>query len=231
MYSIIITVFAFFFLAFSFLLLHKSGMLKKFFVKLGLIKGTSRINWTAFSWASSLEKMEIKADAVFFGDSIIRGGNFNNKFKNLKIVNLGSSGDDLYGMLYRINAVKAVSPQKIFILGGINGLTNLNWKKYSEVYEKLIEEFKTALPDAQLFVHSVLPISKEKEKSICKNSTIVKFNSEIKTLAEKHNIPYIDIFKFYESEGVINPSLTIDGIHLKEEAYEIWMEQLKKYLK
>ena len=109
-------------------------------------------------------------------------------------------------------------------------MTDLNWKKDSEVYDKLLESLKTALPDSQFFVHCVLPISKEKEQIICKNTTIVKFNSEIKALSLKHNVEYVDIYRLYESNGMMNPSLTIDGLHLKEDAYQLWMNQLKKYI-
>lgn len=46
----------------------------KVLFKLGIAEYKEPFNWKVDSWESSLEQMNIDADVVFFGDSIVRGG-------------------------------------------------------------------------------------------------------------------------------------------------------------
>lgn len=231
MYDVTVTIIAVLSISALMVLIFKGGYFTKILVKLGLKENTAQINWTAFSWESCLQKLNYKADIVFFGDSIIRGGDFHKHFCDLEIINLGCSGDTLSGMINRISMVQAVSPEKIFLLGGINGLTDYNIKKSANKYDELINELHNAVPRAQIYVHSLLPLSAEKEKSICKNKTIEAFNSEIKQIAEKYGFTFIDLYSLYVFEGKMNPKLTKDGIHLQPEAYTLWIEKIAKYMK
>lgn len=230
MYPIIITVIAAAGWLAAVALAGKAGYLTKILVKLGLQEQKQKINWTAFSWDSCLQKLEYKADAVFFGDSIIRGGDFHKMFPNKKIVNLGCSGDTLSGMINRLSMVQAVDPEKVFFMGGINGLTEHNLSNCIKKYAQLLEQLKKTAPNAQLYVHSLLPIAKEKEKHICKNATIRRFNDAIRAIAEEKGAIYIDLQPYYAKDGFMNPDLTIDGLHLYPESYEKWMHVLAQYM-
>ncbi|MEE0947082.1 MAG: GDSL-type esterase/lipase family protein [Acutalibacteraceae bacterium] len=230
MASIIVTIIAVIICFISFFITYKSGYLRKVLVKFGLLEGKTAVNWTAFSWNSSLEKMNLKADIVFFGDSIIRGGNFQDAFNHKKITNLGCSGDTLAGMVYRVNAIKTLSPSQIFILAGINGLSDFNCNKSIHTYEKLLTAIRTSLPEAEIYVHSVLPLSIEKQRKICKNKTIEKFNGCIEKMCVQGDITYIDLYGKFIIDNQMNEELTIDGIHLNEKGYELWFDELKKYI-
>lgn len=230
MYTVIITIIAIISVSLFVLLFIKVGMLSKLLFKLGFIKQKSNINWSAFSWESCLKKLEYSADVVFFGDSIIRGGDFHKAFKDQRIINLGSSGDTLSAMLRRVSMVEAVNPKKIFFLGGINGLSNMNIKKCVEQYSELMDALKRSAPDAQIYVHSLLPISKSKEKKICSNKTIREFNERIKNIAVEKGLTFIDLYPLYEKDGSMNPEHTIDGLHLKPEAYGFWFDEIREYI-
>ncbi len=208
----------------------KAGYLTKLFVKLGLKEQNANINWAAFSWDSCLQKLEYKADVVFFGDSIIRGGDFHKAFPDKRIVNLGCSGDTLSGMINRLSMVQAVAPRKVFFMGGINGLTDHNLQNCVKKYAALLEQLKNTNPDAQVYVHSLLPIAKQKEKHICKNTTIRQFNSQIRAIAEEKGAIYIDLYPYYEKDGYMDPELTKEGLHLLPEAYEKWMCAITPYM-
>ena len=229
-YSIIVTFFSLIILTAFCLLLYREGYVTKIFVKLGWIENRAKINWTAFSWNNMLEKLNYKADVVFFGDSIIRGSDFQKTFPNKRIVNLGCSGDTLAGMSERVNMIKALNPKQIFILAGINGLTDKNIEMSIKTYEGMLDKIKENNPDSKIYVHSVLPLSELKEKTICKNKTIKLFNEKISVLAYKKDIMFIDIYSIYEKNGVLNPELTVDGIHLHPYAYDNWANVLKKYI-
>ena len=212
-------------------LLVKCNYHRKILMKLGLVEQSCPINWAAFSWNSCMEKLEYRADVVFFGDSIIRGGNFHKRFQHLKIVNLGSSGDSLAAMIRRIDGARVLSPKKVFLLGGINGLTDMNIKKTAAKYEELLNKLQEKIPAAQIYVHSVLPISRKKQLQICKNSTIIKFNEMIKEIASRKGLEYVELHSSYFKNGELNPAMTKDGIHLLPEAYESWYERIEGHLK
>ena len=211
-------------------LIIKAGYFTKFLVKLGITEQKAKMNWTAFSWDSCLQKLEYKADVVFFGDSIIRGGDFHKAFPHQKIVNLGCSGDTLPGMCNRLSMIQAVAPKKVFVMGGINGLTDYNLSNCVKNYARLLEQLKCTSPNARIYVHSILPITKEKEKQICKNTTIQQFNHKIYALAEEKGAVYIDLYPCYEKDGQLNPELSKDGLHLHPEAYEQWMQVIAPYM-
>ena len=203
----------------------------KILIKIGIKKSKPKRNWTALSWDSCLHKLDIKADVVFFGDSITRGSNFHEHFRHIKIVNLGCTEDTLCTMKERVSMVSAVNPEKVFVLGGINSLRDNNIDKSINEYDALLTALQNEVPYAEIFVESVLPISREKEATICKNFTIIEFNSRLKELAQKRNMEFLDIHKFYIKEGEINPELTSDGLHLRPEAYVHWEKELDIYLK
>lgn len=229
-YAIIATTIILLILAAFILVFHHAGYDEKLFVKLGFKEQTSKINEAVLSWERCLEKLEYDADVVFFGDSITCLGDFQKYFPNIKICNLGHGGDSLSGMINRISMIQSVNPEKVFLLGGINGLTDLNLDNCVSKYAQLLDLLEESLPDTEIYIQSVLPISSAKELSICHNSTITRFNAEIKELAETHDLEYIDLYSLYELNGEMNSQLTLDGVHIKPDAYDLWAEKISKYI-
>lgn len=229
-YAIIATTIILLILAAFILVFHHAGYDEKLFVKLGFKEQTSKINEAVLSWERCLEKLEYDADVVFFGDSITCLGDFQKYFPNIKICNLGHGGDSLSGMINRISMIQSVNPEKVFLLGGINGLTDLNLDNCVSKYAQLLDLLEESLPDTEIYIQSVLPISSAKELSICHNSTITRFNAEIKELAETHELEYIDLYSLYELNGEMNSQLTLDGVHIKPDAYNLWAEKISKYI-
>lgn len=230
MYSVFATTVALFSTVAFVVVFIKAGYLEKIFVKYGLKRQNTRMNWTAFSWESCLRKLHCKADVVFFGDSLVRGGDFHKHFPEKKIVNLGCSGDTLSGMIGRISTVQAMSPQKVFLMGGINGLTDQNVACCLSAYEDLVLELGKAIPTMQLYIHSVLPISAEKSRKLCKNKTIEAFNAGIRNIADRYGHIYVDLHSLYVHDGAMAPEMTVDGVHLKPESYEIWYQAIRPHI-
>lgn len=226
MYPAIVTVFAILSISAFVILFIRCGFLQKLLVKLGIKKKRVTMNWTAFSWESCLKKMHCEADVVFFGDSIIRGGDFHEQFPEYAIVNLGASGDTLAGMIGRVSTIQALSPKKIFLMGGINGLTNRNIACSASQYEDLIKEIENKIPDAELYILSTLPVTAEKARRLCTNATIKRFNKEIEEIADRHGHTYIDLYSLYLCDGQLDPELSVDGLHLKPEGYEKWYQTI-----
>lgn len=186
-------------------------------------------NWSLVAWERCIDKLDYDADIVFFGDSIISGSDFQKSFPDKKVIELGLPGDSLMGMLARTEMIKSVTPEKIFMMGGINSIRN-GKDVTLEQYEELLHTVKEENPEIELYVMSILPISKEKEKAVTSNEVIKEFNAELSALAMHMGITYVDLFSAYEDNGYLNPDLTKDGVHLKEDAYKIWEDKIEEYI-
>ena len=164
---------------------------------------------------------------VFFGDSITADSNFEEYFPELTIVNLGVYGDTLEDMLARVDQVRAANPKRIFLLGGINCLQ----PHYEEVcltqYAALLDALQQACPDAKICVESLLPVGDDNDPEGTVNATVRNFNEALVPLAQEKGCDFVDLYAIYEQEGVLNPALTRDGLHLNFNAYAPWAEAIE----
>lgn len=55
-------------------------------------------------------------------------------------------------------------------------------------------------------------------------------NSIIKVIAQRSNCVYVDLWSLYEKNDEMPNELTPDGLHLFPEAYDRWMESIRKYI-
>ena len=176
------------------------------------------------------ETVQTDCDAVFFGDSITCDGNFDELFPALRVVNLGVYGDTLEQLLYRVPEVRAENPARIFLLGGINSLLPDNVEKCLEQYELLLDELRTACPEAQLVVESVLPVADYLDPEGAENEAVRRFNEGIAKLAEEKGCGFADLWAVYEKNGALDRAQTRDGLHLTFNAYGPWAEAVAPFL-
>lgn len=181
------------------------------------------------SWENCLNQLNIKTDVVFIGDSLVANGNFQKAFPNTFICNLGCYGDRIVNVRSRISTVASIKPSKIFIMCGINSLACRNLKTCQYQYSMLINECEKAVPEAEIFVCSVLPTANVKNP-YCKNSKIRSFNNYLKILTVKHNLTFIDLYSAYEQKGYLPNKYTKDGLHLTPNSYDIWYKSISKYV-
>ena len=217
-------------IAFSVLFFH-GGYDDKVLSKLGIKAQEAKTDWAVIAWESSLKQLHYDSDIAFIGDSITQGGDFQTYFPNKKVINLGYGGDTIVGMTQRVSMLKNTSPEKVFVMVGINGLTNMNSAVCLETYSALLDSVKEAVPEAEVYVQSILPISAKKEKMLlCSNDTIKKFNKEIKKLSEENKMTYIDLYSSFAQNGQMNENLSADGLHLNSNGYEVWVDSIEDYI-
>lgn len=229
-YAIVMTVAAFLFLTGFVLLAWKSGSCKRLSGKTGFRGAKEPTDRSLLGWSNMLEKMDYSPDIVFFGDCLIKDSDFRFAFPSEKIVNLGYAGDTLEGMLRRVSMVKALSPKKVFLLGGIHGLKNKGAESSIEAYGRLLDRLLAAVPTATVYVQGLPPVSRAKERKLCSNKTIRDFNEGLCALAFGRGCPFIDLYSLYEKDGEIDPTLSADGLHLRESAYARWATKLAPFL-
>lgn len=213
-----------------------TGYLKRNFIRLGIMAAPPKDSvppadyWCIQGWTNTLEKLDIDADIVFFGNSITCGSSFQEYFPDKKIINLGYPGDNLDGMLYRIDMIKAVSPQKCFVMAGINDTWRPN-EIIIQKYRVLISQMKEQLPNTQIYIESILPINSSRFADYCNNDKIIELNSQLMFLAIECNCVYIDLYPFYVDEANELPmSLSPDGVHLFHDSYFFWADIISKYI-
>ncbi len=170
-------------------------------------------------------------DALFFGDSITTDGDFQDRFPELTVVNLGVYGDTLADLLRRVPQVRAERPARVFLMGGINSLRNTNAADCLAQYETLLDALKDACPEAEIFVQSLLPVSSDIEDLLgCSNETIRSFNAALEEVAAEKGCVYVDVWSAYAAGGQMDPGMTRDGLHLNFNAYGPWADLLRPYL-
>lgn len=171
-----------------------------------------------------------KGSIVFIGDSITEQGmNWAVRFDDLRVRNRGISGDMTYGVLARLDEMKAAAPKAIFLLIGVNDIFNLYYQQevqslvsISRNIEKITTQLHQSLPDTQIFVQSILPDHRDFITVMASS-----VNQQIKNIKNK-KFTYIDMHDLFKSpQGTLNPKFTTDGTHLNRLGYERWKQHLK----
>ena len=186
--------------------------------------------WCIRGWTNTLEKMDYDADVVFIGSSQTCGGRFQKYFPNVKTCNLGYPGDDMNGVMLRAEQVKAVHPEKVFVLTGINGLHRKSEKAFEAQYQRMVDSIINVVPRAEVYLQSILPVNHSMCRGCASSEKIIKSNETIAKIAARSNCVYVDLWSLYEKGGEMPMELTRDGVHLFPEAYDRWANEIKKYI-
>ncbi|MDD2244672.1 MAG: GDSL-type esterase/lipase family protein [Dysgonamonadaceae bacterium] len=173
---------------------------------------------------------------LFFGNSITQGGMWKSYFPDFDVVNRGIIGDNTEGMLARMDEICAAKPQKFFIMAGINDISqNRTNKEIIANYRDIISILRAVSPHTEIYIQSVLPINNDFAKYkrlIGKEQQIVDLNNQLKLLAYQKHITFINIFPLYAgADGRLKKELTSDGLHLKPQAYNSWVNIINNYVK
>lgn len=186
---------------------------------------------------SLFDELEVTPDdIVFFGNSITDGGEFHELLMRNDVKNRGISGDNVSGLLERVDQITKGHPKKIFILIGINDLSqNLTVRKITSQYDELIKKIKKDSPESEIYIQSVFPINNDFQRYkslIGKEKLIPQLNSRLKELSEQNNCVFIDLWPALADEktGKLKAGYTPDGLHLNGPAYKAWAEILLPYL-
>lgn len=186
--------------------------------------------WCIQGWTNTLKKMDYDADVVFVGSSQTCGGSFQDYFPNVMTCNLGYPGDNMDGVMLKRGQIRAVHPEKVFVLTGINGLHMETDKVFARKYQRMVDSIISAAPEAKIYLQSILPVNHSMRKGVASAEKIKKANEKIAEIAARSNCVYVDLWSLYEKDGEMPKELTRDGVHLFPEAYGRWMEEIRKYI-
>ena len=201
---------------------------------------TSYENWYYLQRMEYFNKMKpVKNSIVFLGNSITERAEWQELLADSKfpIVNRGIGGDNSFGILARMDEVLKGKPRAVFLMDGINDqFRSLPQDMSVENYRQIIQKIKKDSPKTKIYLQSALPINESltsEPYTKGKNVLVPALNQKLKELAAAEGITYIDICQLFQDEnGVLKTEFTLDGVHLKQEAYIHWVKFLKdkKYL-
>lgn len=180
------------------------------------------------AWTNSLKQMNAKADIVFFGDSLIYYGNFASIFPDKVVCNLGLRGDTIQGLINRVEQVRILKPQKVFLMAGINDVATCTVSEFHSLYADLLKCLRSEVKEAEMILQSILPVNNKEFIISCNNNQIISFNKTIAKLAESYQFQYLDIYPLYVEDGVLPKRITIDGLHIKKDGYQRWYDLVSR---
>lgn len=181
-------------------------------------------------WKACLRSAHIDADVVFFGNSITAGSDFQSYFSDKKIVTLGYPGQNLRGMRRRVEHIALCHPKKVFVMGGINDLHRQSPETTAGRMKLLLDGIHNAVPNAEIYVQSILPVCHNKESVYKDCATIKRTNELIKKFALQQDATYVDLYPLYFDGEQMDPSLSKDGVHLYPKAYDRWADAIREYI-
>ena len=180
------------------------------------------------------------ADAVFLGDSRTEG------FVNLTDIHTtayayrGMNVASVYtDPVININgtnmtvmeALAGTSYNRVYLMFGVNETGWPNEGIFIEDYRRIIEDIKTQNPSAQIYIQSILPVSQTVSDSSAyiKNDRIRLYNELLQGLATEEQVTFINVAEAVSIDGVLPEDAAVDGIHLKKEYCDKWLEYLRQY--
>lgn len=174
-----------------------------------------------------------KHEIVFLGNSITENGDWNEIFRNKKIVNRGIGGDVCWGVLNRLDEVVSSQPKYIFLMIGINDIgRSVPVEIIAGKIQEILSRIEVESPSTKVYLQSVLPINEEiiwYDYMKNKSDKIILLNEQLESIAAKNEIQFLDLYShFADEKGNLKPELTADGIHLSACGYMLWRDIFKE---
>ena len=124
--------------------------------------------------------------------------------------------------------------KNIYISLGINELGWYSNKLFAQRYGEFVAMIKEAAPDADIYIQSVLPISKSAAEneyaSSGGNEKIRTYNELIKTMCAELSVYYVDTYSlFADEDGNLPADAGFDGVHLNPSRYREWGEYVSSH--
>ncbi|WP_291580163.1 GDSL-type esterase/lipase family protein [Clostridium sp. UBA6640] len=176
-----------------------------------------------------VDNKEFFKNAAFMGDSITESLDFYELVDEPHVI--AAKGHTVIDAQTDVDKVASLSPENIFILFGMNDLeSGIDGEQFAKNYADLIHMLKEKLPEANIYIHSILPINEEaqKEDPLLASTRVDEFNNALINMAQKEEVNYFNIAPLLkENKDLYEP----DGKHAKYHFYELWLDYIKNNVK
>lgn len=166
---------------------------------------------------------------MMVGDSMIEFFDWQDRFPDREVMNLGRSGESVEEL--RDRAVFIVErnepPDLVLVMIGTNNVAMENFT-FPPVYRGILETFREAYADAALIVNSLLPMNLR----YLAPDTVARVNSSLKGLANETGALYLDVWaEMVDRNGTVLDDILEDEVHLTINGYKVWADRLEDFLK
>lgn len=167
-----------------------------------------------------------KVNILLIGDSLLAQENWNSLLKRNDLKNDAFGGAITQQILWNIKRGELVSSPKIVVIdGGINDLlSGVPTQRVFDNYQKIIETLRKE--NINVVAHLVL-YTVDNEAI---NKEVFVLNYLLKEYFESQKIEFIDMNLQLSDRKKLKPNFSVDGIHLRKEAYKIWANELSSKL-
>ncbi|WP_077533505.1 GDSL-type esterase/lipase family protein [Massiliimalia massiliensis] len=171
-----------------------------------------------------LSKKEIKTifkKSVFVGDSLTEAISTYKFLSKSNVVYKRGMSVPNAGELFP--TVVGLNPDQVFLSFGMNDLLYFRGKAESfiEAYQKQVSSLQDQLPDARIYIMSIMPIQ---DPALSKNQNFKhygEFNKALKSMCDEMGLTFIDCTDLAEKHiDLYEP----DGIHVKSTFYPYWFK-------
>ncbi|MEW6116452.1 MAG: GDSL-type esterase/lipase family protein [Nitrospirota bacterium] len=173
--------------------------------------------------------MNTPRSLVFIGDSLTEYYDWQQRFPEHRVKNLGIAGEPAEGLLNRLNweLSRMQNPDVVFVMTGINNIAMDDYD-IADTYREIVKRLSEWLKGSVIVVQSILPVL----LPWIDNGVIKGINSDLKKIAEASGGVYLDVYQLFVDENG-NPDascLLDDGVHLSDRGYEVWSKAVDEFL-
>ena len=184
-------------------------------------------------------------DAAFVGDSRTDGfmiysgsGRGKNLTSNgLSIFQLEEKkalkiGGEKYTLL---EALEMAEYGKVYLCLGVNELGVYDDEGFYQSYLAAIDAIRTIQPRAIIYIQGLIPLNEEEiaasgGRDYLKNDHLRVYNDLMRKAAEERKVVFLDLYtEFADENGTLPAGASRDGVHLKKEYCQRWLEYLKTH--
>lgn len=132
-----------------------------------------------------------------------------------------------------IDALRQKKPAKVYIMLGVNELGWGSSSIFQQEYGALVDAVRDAVPEAVIYVQSILPITKAHSDahSYQNKARVDEFNGLIREMCTQKGVNYLKVEDaVMTSDGYLNPELAAeDGVHLNAAGCRAWLQYLREH--
>ena len=184
-------------------------------------------------------------DAAFVGDSrtdgfmiysgIGRGKNLTSN--GLSIFQLEEKkalkiGGEKYTLL---EALEMAEYGKVYLCLGVNELGVYDDEGFYQSYLAAIDAIRAIQPRAIIYIQGLIPLNEEEiaasgGRDYLKNDHLRVYNDLMRKAAEERKVVFLELYtEFADENGALPAGASRDGVHLKKEYCQRWLEYLKTH--
>lgn len=165
-------------------------------------------------------------DVIMMGDSITYFADWNDLLSNKDVRNEGLRGISTSNLFYRVNGfILPRQPKICFIQGGYNDLdVGIPQDRTIANFERIATVLKE---------NGIVPVLTEiiyTVRDTFKNVKMAEMNDSIRQWAMQNKVEYMALNDVLSENNFLKSSCSVDGVHLNEEAYNLYRTKVNNIL-